>query len=289
MVYTSALAIGLCYALLACGLFVSLRFFKIPDITTDGSFTAGAAITAILLTQGWAWWSILPLALLAGMLCGAATALISNRLGVDSLLSGILVMTALYSINLSAMGRSNLPLLEVRSFWPGEATDPLLIGRVALLVLAIGASLCFLLLSDFGVALRASGSSPTMAQAMGVNNGRMKMLGLAITNGLTALSGFLVSQQQGFADINMGVGVVITGLAAVLLAESVIRFARIRSLPLQLLVVILGSFGFQLVLTLALSLGLHPNWLKGITAATVLLVVTFANIKLGNHGTATVK
>lgn len=279
MFYAAALSIGLCYALLSAGLFVSLRFFRIPDITTDGTFTSGAAVSAVLFTAGWSWMEILPVVLLTGALCGSATAFISNRFRIDSLLAGILVMTALYSINLTLMQQSNIPLIDIRSFIRSEDLGWNTSLLLFLFVSILTGLLIYLLLTDFGIALRASGSSPDMASAMGINNNRMKVAGLALSNALTALSGYLISQQQGFADINMGTGIVITGLAAVLLAEAIIRLLNIRKLWWQLLTVMGGSISFQLVLGLALSLGLHPHWLKGVTSAVVLLIVGFSRIK----------
>lgn len=280
MFYTAALCIGLCYALLSAGLFVSLRFFKIPDITTDGTFTAGAAVSAVLLAKGYQWYTVLPLVVAAGALCGACTAFISNRFKIDSLLAGILVMTALYSVNLTIMGRSNIPLLQVNALIDASVLNGATVLRLGLFASIMVGVLLYLLLTDYGVGLRASGSNADMASAMGINNRFMKTSGLALSNAFTALSGFLIAQQQGYADINMGIGVVITGLAAVLLAESLISILKIRKLWLQLAMVVAGSIAFQYVLALALSLGLHPNWLKGVTALIVLLIVGLSRFKI---------
>lgn len=279
--YLSALILGLCLSLMALGIFISMKIFRIPDITTDGSYTLGAVVTALLLTADLPVWAAIPSVMLAGAAAGAITGLIHTRLRIDALLAGILVMTALFSVNLSLLGRSNLPLLQVHTVfnWVGQSgtTTEFMVCSVftVIILLVIG----YMLRTDFGIAMRATGNSTTMSKALGVNVNRMKITGLAIANALTALSGFLVCQYQGFTDINMGIGIVITGLGSVLVGDTIISFFRISNIGLQLLLVVAGSIIFQLVLAAVLSLGVNPNLLKLATAVFVLLIVSLPVLK----------
>lgn len=278
-IYASAIIAGLCYSLMAAGIFISMKIFRIPDITTDGSFTLGAAVTAIILPEGISAFTAMPVVIFAGALAGAVTGFIHTKLKIDALLSGILVMTALYSINLTLMQRSNIPLLDVHSVFNlivNETASQWIISTLFTLFF-IGLT-GYMLRTDFGIAMRATGDSESMSKAMGVNTRRMKITGLAIANALTALSGFLVCQYQGFADINMGIGIVITGLGSVLIADALSAWMKINNTWLQLLLVIGGSILFQLVLAAALSAGVNPNLLKLVTACFVLAIVGLPNI-----------
>jgi putative ABC transport system permease protein len=280
--YLSALILGLCLSAVALGIFISMKIFRIPDITTDGSYTLGAVTTAILLTRHCPISLAIPITLVAGGLAGCLTGLIHTKLKVDALLAGILVMTALYSVNLSLLGRSTLPLVNIPtifSFWStGGTYAQLLVVCLFLLVLTL--LLGYLLRTDFGVAMRATGDSESMTRALGINNDFMKIIGLGIANALTALGGFLVAQYQGFTDINMGIGVVIVGLGSVLISDRLIRWFRIRPIWLQLPVVILGSLVFQFVLAFTLSIGVDPNLLKLVTAIFVLAIVGAPALRL---------
>lgn len=277
--YASAIIAGLCYSLMAAGIFISMKIFRIPDITTDGSFTLGAAVTAIILPEGISAFAAIPVVIFAGALAGAVTGFIHTKLKIDALLSGILVMTGLYSINLTLMQRSNIPLLDVRSVFNLIANETISQWIISILFTLFFIGLTgYMLKTDFGIAMRATGDSESMSKAMGVNTRRMKITGLAIANALTALSGFLVCQYQGFADINMGIGIVITGLGSVLIADALSSWMKINNTWLQLLLVIGGSILFQLVLAAALSAGVNPNLLKLVTACFVLAIVGLPNI-----------
>lgn len=280
-IYASAIIAGLCYSLMAAGIFISMKIFRIPDITTDGSFTLGAAVTAIILPDGTSAFAAMPVVIMAGAVAGGITGFIHTRLKIDALLSGILVMTALYSINLTLMQRSNIPLLDVRSVFSimtDEATNQWTMS-ILFTLFFIGIT-GYMLKTDFGIAMRATGDSESMSKAMGVNTRRMKIIGLAIANALTALSGFLVCQYQGFTDINMGIGIVISGLGSVLIADALSVWLKITNTWLQLLLVVAGSILFQLVLAAALSAGVNPNLLKLVTACFVLIIVGLPNINL---------
>jgi len=273
--YVTAVILGLCLAVMSLGIFISMKIFKIPDITTDGSYTLGGVVTAVSLTSSLHFALALPIVIVSGALAGVATGLVHTRFKIDALLSGILVMTGLYSLNLSILGRSNIPLIGTSNLfhiWADPSTfDKLLIaiGFIGVLWLIKG----YVLKTDFGIAMRATGDSPNMSRSLGININRMKITGLALSNALTALSGYLVCQYQGFADINMGIGIVIVGLGSVLIADSLIHFFKVRGILAQLFFVIIGSVLFQLVLAFALSIGINPNLLKLITALFVLLIV----------------
>ncbi|WP_183568807.1 ABC transporter permease [Mucilaginibacter sp. SP1R1] len=275
--YLTALLQGLCFSALALGIYISMKIFNIPDITTDGSYTLGGAITGILLTHHQSPYVILPAVIVAGGVAGAFTGIIHTKLKINALLAGILVMYALYSVNLTIMGRSNLPLISVSSLFsllqiavdPNQNTFWILGVFVIVITFLIG----YLLKTDFGLAMRATGNSESMIRALGVNTDRMKITGLALANALTALSGYLIVQFQGFADISMGIGIVIVGLGSVIIAETLINWFRITKIWISLVLVLGGAVIFQFVLAFTLAMGVDPNMLKIVTAGFVLLVV----------------
>jgi putative ABC transport system permease protein len=275
--YLTALIQGLCFAGIAFGIYISMKIFNIPDITTDGSYTLGGVVTGAMLTHNQPGYIILPAVVVAGALAGALTGIIHTKLKINALLAGILVMTALYSINLTILGRSNMPLLSM----PNLFTIINLIANanqnslLILLIFVVGITLIigYLLKTDFGIAMRATGNSEPMIRALGVNTDRMKIIGLAIANALTALSGYLIAQQQGFADISMGIGIVIVGLGSVIIAETIINWLQITSVWLSLILVLAGAIIFQFVLAFTLNIGVDANLLKLVTAVFVLLIV----------------
>jgi putative ABC transport system permease protein len=281
--YTTAIIQGLGFAALALGIFISLKIFNIPDITTDGSYTLGGAVTATMLISGYSPFAAFFIAAFAGAAAGIATGLIHTRLNIHPLLSGILVMTALYSVNLGIMGRSNIPLIQTDSLFNEiKFASASFINELFIITIFIFLLLLFLfwiLKTDFGIAMRATGSSEQMVRASGVNTRAMKITGLAMANAFTALSGYLMVQYQGFSDINMGIGIVISGLGAVMIGESLLRFSRSEKLFLHMLLVISGSIIFRLILAFALAAGLNPNYLKLSTAFIVLIVVSIPSLK----------
>jgi putative ABC transport system permease protein len=282
--YLTAFLQGLCFSGIALGIYISMKIFNIPDITTDGSYTLGGVVTAILLTRHLPGYIILPAVIIAGGIAGAITGIIHTKLKINALLAGILVMTALYSVNLSLMGRSDLPLIGTSSIFtllqitgnPNYNTFWILSFFVLLVTLLIG----YLLKTDFGLAMRATGNSESMIRALGVNTDRMKIIGLALANALTAVSGYLITQFQGFADMNMGIGIVIVGLGSVIIAETLINWLNITSVWISLALVLGGAIIFQLVLALTLSIGVDANLLKLVTAVFVLLIVSLPRLKL---------
>lgn len=282
-----ALSIGLILALLGLGVYLSFRVLNFPDITVDGSLTLGAAVAAVLIIRGVDPHIATALAFVAGCAAGALTGFIHTRLRINGLLSGILVMTALYSINLHVMGRSNVPLLEsptlIRTFsehagkgdttllgWPVRRADLGALTGLALCVAAGTALLFWFLKTRLGTALRASGDNPQMMRALGVSVDRQVILGLALANGLCALSGAMLAQYQGFADVQMGIGMIVWGLASVIIGEALVGRAGLGTL---LIGAVMGSVLFRLLVAIALRWGLDPNDLKLITAGFVLLAL----------------
>ena len=281
--YLTAICLGLTLTMLGWGIYLSLKIFNIPDITTDGSYTLGAAITAIQLSQEGSWQIALLLSFIGGALAGMVTGFIHTRLRVNALLSGILVMTSLYSVNLMIMERSNIPLLQVQHIFStiqplsNSYVNQLLI--VLMIAIIIGLLLVFMLKTDFGIAMRATGNSESMVNAMGVNTNRMKIIGLGLANALTALSGSIVAQFQQFSDINMGIGIVIFGLGAVMIGETTMDLIKKQSIIWRIFGVLFGCVIFRLIIAFTLASGADPNLLKLITALVVLVFVSIPQFK----------
>jgi len=275
--WLDALITGLCLAFLAFGIYFSLRIFQIPDITTDGSFTLGAVITSICLVRHINPWLVLPLAFAGGAAAGSITGFISTRFAINALLAGILVMTGMYSVNLWLLGRANRTIEsgDTLSAKFDSALDPSLTALVLItgLVVVMAFLLTRFLKTDFGISMRATGSSPVMARSVGVETKSMQVTGLALANGLTGIAGSLVSQFQGFVDISMGTGIVITGLGSVLIGDSLANVFKIGTTGLRLGLIITGSIVFQLLVAAALSAGVDPLWIRLITSLLVLAVV----------------
>ncbi len=291
-----ALTIGLILSLLAIGVMISFRIFASPDITTDGSITLGAAIAAVLLAGGSNPLLATAAGALGGAIAGAITGILHTKFQINALLSGILVMTALYSVNLHVMGRSNVPLMQARTLAShGEEIGEALLGAktlnvfgwsvatsdAALLLMALGAAvfagavLYLFFRTSIGTAMRATGDNPQMVRALGANVEGYIVLGLALSNGLVALSGALLAQYQGFADAQMGIGMVVWGLASVIIGEAL---TGSRSLGLTIIGAIMGSILFRLLVAIALRWGLNPNDLKLITALFVFAALVLPGL-----------
>ena len=281
--YLSAVLLGLGFASLAMGIFISMRIFNIPDITTDGTFTLGGAITAVMISTGHSPWVSLIFVFFFGSVAGICTGLIHTKLKVNALLAGILVMTALYSVNLAIMGRSNIPLINTASIF--DATNSMMSTVNSQLVILLFISITlwlgisWLLKTDFGLAMRATGNNEQMIRSLGVNPQTMKILGIGLANGLIAVSGFLITQVQGFADINMGIGIVILGLGSVMIGEILLNLFKVRSITMHLAGVIGGSILFRLILAFALTIGIDALYLKLVVAVFVLIVISIPNLK----------
>ena len=292
-----ALTIGLILSLLALGIFISFRIFEFPDITADGSITLGAAVAAVLLVGGFHPIVATLAALLAGALAGTLTGVIHTRFGINKLLSGILVMTALYSVNLHVMGKSNVPLLSERSLaslaertavtlrgaptdldvfgWNVALRDAAMLMLALLAVIAVALLLYAFFRTNLGTAMQAAGDNPQMIRALGVNVDNMIVLGLALANGLVAVSGALLAQYQGFADVQMGIGMVVWGLASIIIGEALVG---VRQLGFIITGAIFGSVLFRLLVAIALRGGLNPNDLKLVTAAFVFAALILPGV-----------
>lgn len=285
--WLGSIALGLCYGFLAMGVYVTMRIYNFPDITADGSLTLGASVTAAMLVSGAPPILAVVVASIAGFFAGTLTGVIHTKLRINGLLSGILVTTALYSINLRIMGRANVPLLTVQNIiTPFEKTlSGLPKYAVALIffsivILLIWALLAVLFKTNFGLAMRATGDNETMIAAQGVDTDFMKMIGIGLSNALIALSGSLVAQYQGFADIGMGIGIIVFGLASVIIGESLIFGARRKvGVTGLLLLVVAGAIVFRMLVAFALYLGLDPIDFKLITAVFVLLAVGLPQLR----------
>lgn len=287
-----SVTIGLILALLALGIFISFRIFSFPDITAEGSFTFGAATASSMIVAG-----INPLiacvcAFIAGMIAGASTGIIHTKFNINPLLAGILVMTALYSVNLHIMGKSNIPLLsEVTVFtWienmsaaiSGTDDKTMIIGwEVAtkdlwLLIFCFLGILLFCIIlwwffkTNLGTAMRATGDNSQMIRALGVNTKRLIIAGIALSNGFIALAGAMLAQYQGFADVQMGLGMMVWGLASVIIGEAIIND---NSIGFVIAGAVVGSVLFRLLVAIALRWGLNPNDLKIITAFFVFIAL----------------
>jgi putative ABC transport system permease protein len=278
---------GLALGLVALGVFVSYKLFSFPDITTDGSFTLGAVVAAVLLTTGVDPVVATACGALAGALAGACTGLLHAFLRVEPLLAGILMTTTLASVNLVVLGRSNVPLSGVATLFDraeavlspamrrlgfteaaaGEAARTAFVLAVAL---AIAALLFLFFRTRLGTAMRAGGDTATMARSLGRNTGLLTVAGLAIANALVALSGALVAQYQGFTDVQMGIGMVVWGMASVFLGTALVGQVRLGS---ALVAAVAGSVTFRLLVASALRAGLDPDWLKAATALVVLVAL----------------
>ena len=252
--FLSSVELGVIYAIMALGVFLSFRTLNMPDLTVDGSFVLGAAFSAVLCTAGHPLAGA-ALALAAGALAGCVTALLHTKLKIQPILSGILTMLALYSINLKVMGgRANIPLLNQKTIFtlprwmPEFEYTALLISLI--LLLAVMLALYLFLKTRIGLVLRATGDNEQMVRALGVSTDLTKLVGLALANALVGLSGALIAQYQSFADVGMGIGMVIIGLASVIIGEAVFG---VSNLLRRLAAVVLGSILYRLVIALALE------------------------------------
>ncbi len=275
---------GLAYALVALGIVISFRVLAFPDLTVDGSFVLGGAVVARMIVLGYPPLMGVVLAVLIGFGAGCATGLLNTRLKINSLLAGILIMTILYSVNLRVMGRSNTPLINfVTLFTSFEQMEMRWLSITLFFGLIVFASkfLTDLFLhTQVGLAMRATGDNEQMIRTLGVNTDHMTVLGLGISNAFVALSGALVAQHQGFADIGMGIGMIVAGLAAIIIGETILRA---KSVGMNTFAAILGSFIYRLIITIGLWLGLAPTDLKMATGAMVILALGFPALKKGKE------
>ncbi|WP_198971541.1 ABC transporter permease [Xylophilus sp. ASV27] len=278
-----AIEIGLIFGLVALGVFITFRVLNFPDLTVDGSFPLGAAVAATLIGSGIDPFAATAAAIAAGAAAGFITGWLHVRLKIMDLLAGILVMIALYSINLRIMGKPNVPLITeptIFSVLPGWLPDYIERPLAMLALIAVTKLLLdWFFSSEIGLALRATGANARMARAQGVATGTATLVGMALSNALVALAGAVFAQSQGGADISMGIGTIVIGLAAVIVGESVLPARR---LVLTTLAVVLGAVLYRLFVALALNsefIGLKAQDLNLVTAVLVGLALVLPRLK----------
>ena len=258
---------SLIFAIMVLGVYISFRILNFPDMTVDGTFPLGAAISAKLLTFGVNPYLTLLVALIAGAAAGAITGLIHVKLKVKDLLAGILVMTALYSVNLRVMGKSNIPLFEEDNIFNTEYS---MMITIVVLILISKFLLDYLLKTKFGFALKALGDNENLIVSLGLNEEKYKIYGLMIANSFVAFSGAVLAQYQGFADVGMGTGIIVIGLASIIIGDTL--FGKRRRLA-GTTIVIIGSILYRGVIAVTLSMGMDASDLKLITSVIVIIIL----------------
>ena len=270
---------GLIYAIMALGIYITYKILDFPDLTVDGSFPMGAAITAVMISRDMNPLLTLPVSFLAGVLVGACTGLIHVKLKVRDLLSGIIMMTALYTVNLRIAGRANLPIYNKTTIFDNDLLNGLIpeslkkfdtVIVVIVITLLVKFILDWYLHTKSGYILRAVGDNKSIVTAMAVDEGKIKIIGLAIANGLVTLSGCIYAQQQRFFDVSMGTGTMVIGLASVIIGTSLFRqvtFLRVTSS------VVIGSIIYKACVAIAIKFGFQANDLKLITAVLFLIIL----------------
>lgn len=281
-VWLGVLEQGLLWGVMVLGVYITFRVLDFPDLTVDGSFTLGAAVAARLIFEGYDPWLGTSLALICGLSAGAITGFLNTKLKIAPLLSGILMMIALYSVNLRIMGnKSMLSLLRMDTIYTDvtilgipQGFAVLALGLVA--VLLTGHLIYGFLQTEIGLALRATGDNEQMIRSLGVNTNTTKIIGLAIGNGLVALSGALVAQYQSFSDVGMGIGMIVVGLASVIVGEVIFGNKTLRR---ALIAVLLGSIVYRAVIAIVMRMGLPTTDLKLFTAVLVVVAMSSPLIK----------
>ena len=258
---------SLIFAIMVLGVYISFRILNFPDMTVDGTFPLGAAISAKLLTLGVNPYLTLLVALVAGAAAGAVTGLIHVKLKVKDLLAGILVMTALYSVNLRVMGKSNIPLFEEDNIFNTEYS---MMITIVVLILISKFLLDYLLKTKFGFALKALGDNENLIVSLGLNEEKYKIYGLMIANAFVAFSGAVLAQYQGFADVGMGTGIIVIGLASIIIGDTL--FGKRRRFT-GTTIVIIGSILYRGVIAVTLSMGMDASDLKLITSVIVIVIL----------------
>ena len=276
-----AAAQGLIWGIMAIGVYITFRILDIADLTVDGTLCTGGAVCIMMMLSGHNVWVSMLVATGAGLLAGLATGIFHTFMGIPAILAGILTQLSLYSINLKIMGKANQAinvdkfnlLVSLRRV-KGVALTQNTLFIVAIMIIILIAFLYWFFGTELGCSLRATGCNPSMSRAQGINTDRNKVLGLMLSNGLVALSGALLTQYQGFADINMGRGSIVIGLAAVIIGEAI--FSRIfRNFALKLLSVVFGAILYYLVLQIVIWMGIDTDLLKMLSALVVALFLAF--------------
>lgn len=294
MAIFGAFSQGLTWAILAMGVYLTFRILNFADMSCEGSFALGGSISAVLMVnQQWNPFVTLIVSILAGMAAGLVTGFLHTKLKIPAILSGILTMIGLYSINLRIMGQANTSLIgqsTIISIFKGllpEAKELgikdstlqtwVTMGVGLVCTLAVIAILYWFFGTELGCCIRATGNNEAMVRAQGVNTDRMKILGLVLSNGLIALAGALVTQSQGYADVNMGVGAIVIGLASIVIGE--VLLLRVKNFAGKLAAIILGSIIYRIIIALVLRFGMNTNDLKLLTAVVVALALSVPVLK----------
>lgn len=280
-----AVILGMIFSIMSLGVFISFRVLNIPDLTIDGSFTTGCAVSAVFAMNAHPFIGTL-MAFLAGGLAGLVTGLLQTKCKVQSLLAGILTMTALYSVNLKILnGMPNVSLFGKKTiFTPLEAVlgdhayGVMIAGLLILLILL----LYLFLKTQLGMSLRATGDNEAMVRASSINSDLMKIMGIALANALVALGGAVFAQNQGFADVSGGIGMMVVGLASIIVGEA---FIRRKTLGFQFAAVVVGAIVYRFILTVALQLGIGASDLNLFSAALVALAKSLPHLKKRRRGT----
>ena len=277
---------GLAYALVALGIALTFRVLAFPDLTVDGSFPLGGAVAARLIVAGVDPALSAAVATLAGFVAGSLTGLLNTRLKINSLLAGILMMTILYSVNLRIMGRANIQLLDRPTIFTAmENMDIIRYVPVIIfffvITMVVKVLLDLFLHTQYGMALRATGNNEDMIRSLGVNTDNATVFGLGLSNAMVALSGALVAQDQGFADVGMGIGMIVAGLASIIIGEALVKPKTVFRLTLAAVV---GSVTYRFIISLGLRLGLAPTDLKMATGFMVILALGIPAIRGAREG-----
>lgn len=278
----STVAQGLMWSILAIGVFLSFRVLDVPDMTCEGSFPLGGAIAASLIASGASPWAAIAAGAAGGLIAGTVTGIIYTKLKIPAILAGILTMIALYSINLHIMGKANISLLRVDTVFSttasllhvSQSTAAFIVPAVLMVI--ISALIYWFFGTELGMCIRATGYNPQMVRAQGVNTDTMIIMGLFISNALIGLCGAVVAQNNGFADVGMGIGTIVIGLASVIIGEVILG---VDSFSGSLLAVVVGSIIYRVVIAVVLYLGMPPNDLKLFTAILVMLALAAPMIK----------
>lgn len=274
----SIISQGLFWSILGLGIFMTFRILNFPDMTTEGSFPLGGAVAVTLITKGVNPLLATMIAILAGCLTGFATGLLYTKGKIPTLLSGILVMTSCHSLILMIMGRANLGLLgakKIQDFLPfSEEMNQILLGLifVALVILA----LLFFLDTKLGQAYIATGDNPDMASSFGINTGRMELMGLVLSNGVIALAGALIAQQEGYADASRGIGVIVIGLASLIIGEVLFKSLTLAE---RLMTIVVGAIAYQFLIWAVIALGFNTSYLRLYSAVILAICLMIPTLK----------
>ena len=273
--FPAGIAQGIIWGIVALGVYITFRLLEVSDLSVDGTFTTGGAVTVMLVLAGWSPWAAMAVALAAGIVCGTVTGILHTMLGIPAILAGILTQFALYSVNLAIMGMMANRAVSVDKFYLAissrNVTMAIVVG-VLFAVLVI-AALYWYFGTEQGSALRATGCNPQMSKAQGIDINLMKIIGLALSNGLVAVAGGLMAQFQGFSDINMGRGAIVIGLAAVIIGEVIGNAIAGKHLNFagRMTFVVMGGVIYYIVVVIVLWLKLDSNYLKLFTALIVAI------------------